>query len=187
MDKYFQILGSGNIGIYVGIGLVVVVFLMAVVRGIMKTKTKVEEPDLPRTTQKAKEAEGQTEETEEKPKTVLGTGEYKCMCFCPGNVLDFTTIPEPIGEVYQFDGSLPVSGSAYIVLQRENGEVVDYDPRDVEFVLKQSPEYLWLATHPQKITKQFWAAPIQWWRSTSTWFAAGMIAVTFICALVVYE
>ena len=117
----------------------------------------------------------------------LGTGEYKCLCFrkIKGmNVVDFTTTPKPIGEMYNIDPSCPLSGSGYIV-KVENGIVVDYDPRQVEYKLEESPEFADLAITIGKITKMFWTTRIPWWKTAHTLLAVVMIAVTFIVTLVV--
>lgn len=118
---------------------------------------------------------------------MLGSGEYKCLCFREINglsVVDFTTIPQPIGEMYNIDPSCPLSGSGYIV-KVEDGKVVDYDPRKVEYKLEESPEYADLAINIGEISKQFWAIKVPWWKSPSTIIAVVMIAVTFILGLVV--
>lgn len=115
----------------------------------------------------------------------LGTGEYKCLCFRKidnHNVVDFTTIPKPIGEMYNIDPSCPMSGSGYIV-KVENGLVVDYDPRSIKYILEESPEYAWFATQ-WEIVKQVFFVPIKWWQSSSTLFAAAMVAGTFLLGLV---
>lgn len=187
MDKYLEILSSGGPIMYILVALVFLIFAGGSIWALNKSKSSVEKQinSENRRSKQVVKNEDNVGEPEEKEGITLE--QYKAMCFRPGNILEFlSTLKEAIGEVYQFDGSLLVSGSAYIVLE-ENKKIVDCDPRDEEFKLKQSPEYLWLATHPQTITRQFWSAPVQWWRSTSTWFAAAMIAVTFICALVVFD
>ncbi len=117
-------------------------------------------------------------------KSILGTGEVKCVAIRPGNIIDFTTIPELIGEVYQVDTSCPRSGAVVIVRELEDGEIVDYDPREVPVVIEQTPEYAWFATNWNIVTR-FWAVPQIWWKSTSMWFAAAMMAIVFIAFLAV--
>ena len=50
----------------------------------------------------------------------LGSGKYQCLCFRSIKgmlVADFTRINIPVGELYQFDTSCPVTGNGYIVKQ----------------------------------------------------------------------
>lgn len=111
--------------------------------------------------------------------SILGTGDFKCLAIKPGNIIDWTTIPAPIGEMYQADTSCPVSGSIYIVRETEEGKVVDYDPREVPVIIQQTPEWAWYATHWDIVRKVF-SIPLSWWKSTSLWFAAAMVVVMFI-------
>ena len=116
-----------------------------------------------------------------------GTGHYPAMVICKvdgEDVVDFTTIPEPIGEIYQFDTSCPMHGGGFIVKEMADGELVDYDPRDISVSLEETPEYAWFATHWSDV-KPFWNAPAQWWKSTANWYAAGLLVIVFISALVV--
>jgi len=124
-----------------------------------------------------------------KKKIILGTGECKCLCFrtIKGvNIADFTTIPKPIGEQYQFDPSCPVSGWGSIVKEDKDGNIVDYDPREVTYDLKKSPEYAYFAT-VWDICKRVFYVPIPAWKSSAMWFAAAMLAITFITGLVVFD
>ena len=142
--------------------------------GIIKTKAN-----------ESREAmEGETETDEKGEKSILGTGNFKCLAFRLGNIADFTTIPKPIGEAYQFDPSCPFSGMGYIVKESNNREVVDYDPREVPFDVKKSPEYAWFATH-WPIVKVVFSVAIDWWKSKAIWFAGGMMLIVFIVALAV--
>ena len=123
----------------------------------------------------------------ESGEVVLGKGNIKCLCFrkIQGvNVADFTTISEPIGELYQFDPSCPITGSGYIVKENERGEIVDYDPREVTFHIEASPERAWFAIH-WDIVKQVFFVPVQWWKSTSVWFAVAMLVIVLIASLAV--
>lgn len=124
-------------------------------------------------------------------KVVLGTGNFKCMAIrsakvlglAPGtNVIDFTTMPEPIGEVHIADTSCPISGGIYTVREMDNGEVVDWDPRETPMNVEETPEYAWFATH-WEVVAQVFSVPVRWWASTSIWFAVGCLAILFFVSL----
>ncbi len=133
-----------------------------------------------------KKAEVGAEEVEKPQKvSVLGTGNLKCMCFRPGNILDFTTIPKPIGELHIADTSLPFSGGVYTVMELENGEIVDYDQRDTPIVQNEMPEHAWFAVH-WDIVKDVFSVPLSWWQSTSTWFAVACLIGYILLALVYF-
>ncbi len=150
------------------------------------------------TKQIAKVVEDKPESATEKQESILGTGQYKCMAFRQGNILDFTTIPEPIGEVYFFDPTCPTSGAGYIVREAKEGEIingrktkkgeiVDYDPREVQVVIEKTPEYAWHAMNWTDDVEGFWIVPISFWKTPSMWFAVGMIIIVFVSTLVVLD
>ena len=185
MEGYGDVLAGAGIVAYIVIFLFVVLFVwwgFHLLRGQGKGKTA----DLPRD----ESYEGVSAEA--KPgvpgkKTILGQGDIKCLCFhkIKGvNVADFTTIGEAIGELYQFDPSCPITGSGYIVKENADGEIVDYDPRELAFKIEESPERAWFAIN-WDIVKSVFFVPIQWWKSTSVWFAAGMMVIVFITSLAV--
>ena len=118
----------------------------------------------------------------ERVKSILGTGSFNCMCIKQGQILDWTTIPAPMGELYQADTSCPVSGGIYIVKELADGTIVDYDPREVPVKLEESPEWAWYATHWDIVPRVF-SVQMSLWKSPSTWFAGALIAVLFICFL----
>ena len=119
-------------------------------------------------------------------KSLIGTGAYKAMVYRYNNSIDFTTIPEPIGNIYQFDTSCPFSGGGYIVKETKEGRIADYDPREVKIITEELPEWAWFAINCRDIVRQFWKVPIKWWASVSMWFAAGMMLVVFIAFLAVF-
>lgn len=121
---------------------------------------------------------------QEKQAFKLGTGVIKTMVFCPGNIVNWTTMPKPIGEMYQADTSCPLSGGIYMVKQLETGEIVDYDPREVAIVTEETPEYAWFATHWQVVRRVF-ALPLSWFRNPANWYAAAALAILFISIMVV--
>lgn len=133
-----------------------------------------------------------------KSQSILGTGRYKCMAFKLGNTIAWTTIPKPIGEAYFFEPTTPISGVGYIVREAKEGEtidgkktkegdIVDYDPREVQVELEKMPEHAWDAMNWKDDVEGFWIVPINWWRTPSMWFALGMMVIVFISSLVVLE
>lgn len=191
MEEYGEILAAAGIVAYVVIGLFAVLFAWWGYRLFRRKGKENKGTDLPsdesfESVSAGVKGEGLKEG--EGKKVTLGTGTVKCLCFrkIQGvNVADFTTIPEPIGELYQFDPSCPISGSGYIVREDEKGEIIDYDPREVKYVLDQSPEFAWLATNGDTVIKNFWQVMLPWWKSTSVWFAAAMMVIVFITSLAV--
>lgn len=128
------------------------------------------------------------EEVEENIQTdsLIGTGSFKAMVYRKNGALDFTTIPEPIGYIYQFDTSLPFSGGGYIAKEGDKGEILDFDAREIDIVTKELPEWAWFAINCEQIVKNFWQVPSAWWQSVSMWFAAGMMLILFISFLAVF-
>lgn len=185
MDVYLDWMAAAGVEVYIILGVFILSLSVGVFTGIKRARGRTKETSLPVVPTETQEAvEGAKPE---KSESLLGTGAFKCMCFKASNILDFTTIPKPIGEIYQFEPSCPISGAGFIVKEEADGKVVDYDPREVEVHLKQTPEFAWFATHWDIVTKNFWTVPVQWWKSPANWFAAAMIIVTFICALVVFD
>lgn len=125
---------------------------------------------------------------------ILGTGNFKCLCFrkISGKVIaDFREdefgLPYPIGEQYQFDPSCPVSGIGSIVIERD-GKIYDYDPRQVQYIRKESPEYAYGACNYWKgVVGLFWKVPEKWWKAAATWFATAVLILLFITTLLVFD
>lgn len=187
MEKYIEMLTSAGAEVYAILGFIFLSAGWYVFRAITKSRRRVKEPTLDRVPKEETEESSETKgEEKEKVGSILGTGEHKCMCYKKGNIIDFTTIPEPLGEVYQFEPSCPISGAGYIVKENEDGKVVDYDPREVEVHIERSPEYAWFASH-WDIVRVVFSVPVQWWKSASTYFAVGMLVVVFVCGLVVFD
>lgn len=115
-------------------------------------------------------------------KSILGTGEFKCLAIRPGNIADWTTIPKPIGELYMSDPTCPVSGGVYIVKEKETGEVIDYDPRKETVDVQKTPEWAWYATHWGIVPRVF-SIPLSMWKSPATWFAAATLVILFITVM----
>lgn len=185
METYISWMAAAGAEVYIILGIFAFALLGGLTMGIMRARNKMAKTKLlPKAAVEQKESESAEAE---KSGSALGTGELKCMCFKANNVLDFTTIPKPVGEIYQFEPSCPISGAGYIVKEEQGGEIKDYDPRDVEVHIEQTPEFAWFATHWDIVTRNFWAVAVQWWKSPSTWFAVIMMIVVFICALVVFD
>jgi len=195
MDQYGEVLAGAGIIVYIILGLFVVLFAWWGYRLFKGQGKQIKSSDLPSdksyesVSANIKEAilDGIKRATGESSEVILGKGSIKCLCFrkIQGvNVADFTTIPEPIGELYQFDPSCPITGSGYIVKENEKGKIVDYDPREVKFKIEESPERACFAIN-WDIVKSVFFVPVQWWKSTSVWFAAAMLVIVFVVSLAV--
>jgi len=132
----------------------------------------------------AKSKSDKRQDSTQKP--LIGTGAYKAVVFRKDGAIDFTTIPEPLGQVHQVDTSCPQPGSCYTVIEGAHGEIIDYDTREIPIITEELPEWAFFAINCREIVRRFWQVPLAWWRSTSIWFAAGMILVVFICFLAVF-
>ena len=185
MENFTILLG------YAGIpGIIIIVVLVLGVAGIYyikhhnakrqrNDKVKRIKGEVSEDREAVEEEEAETAVAALKSET-LGHGRFKCLAFRPGNIADFTTIPKPIGEAYLVDTSCPSSGTFYIVKELPDGQVVDYDPRKIPFVVKNSPSDAWHATHWQPETSNFWTAQMEWWKSKATIFAVAMMLILFI-------
>lgn len=118
------------------------------------------------------------------PEIMLGMGKFKCMAIrsakvlglMPGmNVIDFTTMPEPIGEIHLADTSCPISGQIYTVKENDDGTISDYDPREVVIVVDQTPEYCYFATH-WPIVREVFGIPVSPLSNPSFWLAVAALA-----------
>jgi len=187
MEGYGDILAGAGIVAYIVIGLFVLLFGWWGYRLIKGERRQKQNADLPSDESYESVSAEATPSTPGK-KVILGRDNIKCLCFrkIKGvNVADFTTISEAIGELYQFDPSCPTPGSGYIVKENDKGEIVDFDPREVKYTWEESPDFAYLVMNGGQIIKNFWAVQVQWWKSTSVWFAAAMIVVVFITSLAV--
>lgn len=132
------------------------------------------------------------EVSEPPTKVILGSGKYKCMAIrsakvlnlLPGtNVIDFTTMPEQIGEIHLADTSCPISGAIYTVKENDDGTISDYDPREVVIDVEQSPEHSYFATH-WPIVHEVFGIPISPLSNPSFWFAMVALAGAIFLGLV---
>lgn len=122
-------------------------------------------------------------------KVLLGTGKYRCMAYRLhpqwGPSVDFTTMPEPVGDMVIAETSLPMSGSIYEVVELLDGSLVPYnEARQMPIIDEETPEFAWICTHWES-ARRFWTVPKAWWKSMSNWYAAGMLCIVFIVVLVV--
>ncbi len=196
----------GLAGVAALIGLVVLIMVLSKAgkpKAPAEKPVKAREKAIPEAPAQAKPvAETCTEEKPEeapvKPesepvtvKSVLGTGTYRVMVIRnpkrlglseSDNVVDFTTMPAPIGEVHMADASCPLTGGMFTVREKEDGTLEDYDPREREIDVKQTPEYAYYATHWDVVADVF-AIPSTFWKSPYFWFAVGAMAITFFVCL----
>ncbi len=180
MSQYLEMVGDVGAPLYIVGGLILLLCGWWVLR-VVKGKT-VESSVIAR----SKKIQRVAGDNDDKPKeSILGTGAVKCACFRRINgepAIDFTTIPYPIGEMHSFDPSCPISGTGCTVVENEKGEIVDFDPREVEYKVDESPEYAWFATN-WDILKRVLFATTKWWKSPSVWFAAAILVMIFITVL----
>lgn len=127
------------------------------------------------------------------PRVKLGEGPYKCMVIRTAkgmgitnptcvNIIDFTTMTQPMGDIDVADTSCPSSGGIYSVRELEDGTIVDYDPREVALEIDQTPEYAYFATHWEIVSRVFFV-PLKFWQSPKWWFAAACLFITFFLTL----
>lgn len=190
MDKLGLMVGDMNgAGVAVLIA-ILVVFALFLFRKL-RTGKKPNTTPLPSTETKPDNYEALSEEVSSTTKKTarnsnkLGHGDIKCMCFRKIKgipVVDFTTMEKPIGEMYRFDPSCPIQGSGYIVKETARGEIEDYDPREVEYVVEESPEYAYFASDWPEVKLVFYV-PVKWWKSASVLFAWAIIGVVLLVYL----
>lgn len=99
------------------------------------------------------------------------------------NIIDFTTMPGPIGEIHFSDTSCPVSGGIYTVLEKTDGSLIDYDPRQVPLDVRTTPERAYQATHWPELPG-VWGTPQPFYKNSSFWFAIGCLFITFFISMV---
>jgi len=168
----------------IGLSVILLIIIAIVVLRIMRKKQETASAST-NIVPKPK-AETGLEDSKKQEPGILGTGEYKCIAWrWPGNIIDFTTMKETIGEIYLAETSCPVSGGHYIVQETEDKKVIDYDPRKIPIIHEQTPEYAWFATH-WEILKAVFYVPISWLKQSSTWFAAASTIVMFVIALIFF-
>lgn len=195
-DQFLEMIGNAGLLAYVILAIFLMLIAGSSIYGIRRAKEPAAKKQIVHNSATKLDVKRRLEQVirgieqgeiikQEEVENVLGTGEYKCLCFRPPNILDFTTIPEPIGELYQIETSCPLSGSGYIV-QEKDGKIVDYDPREVEVHIEQSPEYAWFATH-WDILRTVFSVAVEWWKTPATWYAVGMMGIVFVFGLVVLD
>lgn len=188
MEGYSEMLSGAGLFAYIVIGLFMGLFAWWGYRLFKRKGKQTTMADLPSAESYESESKLVKQGEQKEPRIILGTGSYKCVCFREikgALVADFTTIPEPIGEMYQFDPSCPISGNGYVVRQVDNGDIVDYDPREVKVETDETPDYAWHAINWEEDAIAFWTVPIKWWKNLANWYAAGVLAIVFFGVLVV--
>jgi hypothetical protein len=124
------------------------------------------------------------------PAIKLGKGEYKCIAIRSPkllgydsdiNIVDFTTMPEQLGELHFADTSCPVSGGVYTVIEKPDGTLTDYDPRLVIMDVKTTPEMAYQATHWAELSA-VWGTQVSILKNPSLWLAIGGLVIMFFIA-----
>lgn len=186
MEHYGDMMASAGIVVYIVLALFVFLLAWGAYKFFKRKGNKTEE-QLPNDSYEEISENIIEVKSHGQGEVKIGSGKYQCICFrnIDGvNAIDFTKINKPIGELYQFDTSCPSSGNGYIVKQEGRGEIVDYDPRQEGYNIQNSPEYAWFAIS-WDICKRVFFIPVQWYKSSSVWFAAAMLVITFIVSLAI--
>jgi len=165
----------------VGIGIVIFT-VCAILTGVI-LHYKGKKTKLPVTDVKAVEVDKTTKPNVTKPNVKLGTGKFKCYVLRQSGVLEHSVIPEPIGNIFTSDVGMPIKGACYLVKENPDGNIVDYDPRSVEFNDEETPIYAYHALH-WNICDNIFKFGHQWWQSVPTWLAVGSMALAFLIALI---
>ena len=119
---------------------------------------------------------------EDKPGDLVGEGLYKAYVL-RDNCLEPTHIKEPIGNLFTADTSMPVSGACYLVQVKDN-KLVPYDPRQVPFESKSSPQWAYFATH-WGIVGEVYMSIKNWWQMAPAWVAIASVAAAILIVMVV--
>lgn len=94
-------------------------------------------------------------------------------------------IPEPIGNGFMADTSMPVPGFCYLVIGTPDGQKEVYDPYNSDYDFKKSPQYAFFATHWEVVFRVY-ASVKKWWQMAPAWvFVAsliGSILIVFVVA-----
>ena len=187
MESYGDVLAGAGMVAYIVIGLAVLFFGWWGYRLLKGSKKQKDNADLP-SDESYESISASVKNAVPPGGVVLGKGGAKCLCFRQIEgllIADFTTISKPVGEMYQFDPSCPINGNGYIVKQLENGEVVDYDPREVRVEIDTLPETAWHAINWRDDVVNFWTVATQWWKNLANWYAAAVLGLVFMGILVV--
>ncbi len=118
-----------------------------------------------------------------KVKPLLGMGSLKAYVF-RNDALEVTTIPEPMGNIFYADPSMPVGGPTYLVAEVESGRVEAYDPRTMAYFSDMTPQMAYFATH-WDIVKEVFKNVNPWWQSAPLWVTiviwVGVFLTLFMC------
>jgi hypothetical protein len=126
----------------------------------------------------------------EPAKIVLGTGAIQTVAIRNpillgrepnANILDFTTMPYPVGEAHYADTSCPFHGGFYTVQEGERGEIIDYDSRGEKIEKELTPDWAYDSTHPPDVAPIF-NAQFKFWKQTSFWICIVCLIICFFIA-----
>lgn len=188
IDKFTELTGSGGPAAIIIIIVFVLILGFSIWWGISRRARqhgKGNTVNLSSTV--SADSQSKTNSGDENGKTKVGTGHYKAMVYRKNGItVDFTTIPEPAGSLYQFDTSCPINGGGFIAKETKDGDIIGYDPRDVVIETEELPDWAWFAINCKEVVQNFWRVPTAWWKSVGLWFAAGMMLIVFICFLAVF-
>ena len=193
LNYFFEIFKNADASVWIGIVIFILIVLLIILRMFRKSQSPASRSLTSSETSDSsyeKASEGiLVNDSDDKEQVKVGPGlPFRCLCFRKIKgvaVADFTSMSEPVGELYQFDPSCPVSGSGYIVRQLDNGVVEDYDPREVKMLVDDTPDHAWHAINWKDDVNSFWTVPIQWWKNTANWYAAGVLCLALFTMLVV--
>lgn len=124
-------------------------------------------------------------------KILLGTGKVPCAAIrnplvleleADANILDFTTMPAPIGELHFADTSCPINGGFYTVIENKDGTISDWNYKSKKIVAEETPEFAYDATHPPDMSPIF-RAKYSFYKDSSFWFAIGACVMAFFFGL----
>jgi len=185
MQGYLNIL-SENLGTVL-FGMVIIALLGGITYSLVRRKPATK-PDIETINQVAKINKAQ--DNQRLGKTILGTGTVRCIAIRNSallgydngvNIIDFTTMPVPIGELHFADTSCPVSGGVYTVKENADGALEDYDPRQVPMDVKTTPERAYQATHWPELAG-VWNTPLPFYKNERFWLAIAALIVMFFLA-----
>lgn len=114
---------------------------------------------------------------------VLGNGAYNAAVIRQGQILDFTTIGEPIGTLITLSPTCPQSGGHYLVREDEEGKIVDFDHRDIPVDSELTPFRAWDTVNCRDEIVPFWTEDVKWWEDMSNWLTWGVLFIVFIATL----
>lgn len=195
MDKFLEMFGGINVGQLI----LVILFCAIGVAGFLyykkiKRKIKKDNEVKPLVVMAKPLVKGQVEAGIEeitdhpgrtKPSIEVGIGRYRCFVISESRPDYFTTIQEPVGNVFVAETSMPQSGQCYLVREWADGYVEDYDPRMVEYDDNETPQRAYRAMH-WEIAHQVFHVESNFWGKINPWWAVGIIGVFIFIVMIVF-